>query len=189
MTNFIIFLIFISFTISLIEKFTKENKKNTRRKRSKRKINAKIDNEINFYKSLHKNDTVEKKKRYDGLAYEKFVSNYYRSLNYQVIENGRIKGRKDGGIDIIAIKEDELLLIQCKHWNSENKRRIKHNNIKEFIGNVQTFLENNMEYSHYKLQKIYITSEEILDKSAINFINSNPNSVKHKIIRFNNGEM
>lgn len=53
-------------------------------------------------------------KKYIGLDYERFIGYLLESNGYSVMYNGALKGVKDGGIDLIASKENDLLLIQCK---------------------------------------------------------------------------
>lgn len=98
-----------------------------------------------------------------GLDFENHVSDYYQSQGYEVINNFE-KGRYDEGIGIILIKDDELQLIQCKNWEIHS---IRHNEIKEFLGNCYLFLYKNIEYRKYtKVKRIYVTSQSILDTSA-----------------------
>lgn len=37
-----------------------------------------------------------------GDEYEEYIAKYYRFKNYYVIENGKEKGKKDGGIDLLV---------------------------------------------------------------------------------------
>jgi len=98
-----------------------------------------------------------------GREFEEYVSVYYQKQNYEVIKN-YLKEKKDSGIDIIAKKDDELLLIQCKNWEKEI---ISHKEIKEFLGNCYLFLYKNLEYRKYKkVRRIYVISQSRLDKSA-----------------------
>lgn len=49
--------------------------------------------------------------------FEEVIGETYRRKGYQVADNGGPGA--DGGIDLIARKEGEAILIQCKHWKSE----------------------------------------------------------------------
>lgn len=53
---------------------------------------------------------------YAGRIYEAKIGAIYEGKNYTVDYNGIEKGKEDGGIDLIATKGKEILLIQCKHW-------------------------------------------------------------------------
>ncbi len=48
--------------------------------------------------------------------FEELVAEAFRREGYRVVEN--TKGGADGGIDIRLRKEGRLILVQCKHWNS-----------------------------------------------------------------------
>jgi len=122
---------------------------------------------------------IKEQKKIKGQEYEKYVAKQLRILGFYVYENGRYKGRNDQGIDLIASKNGELNLIQCKNWNAENKYRIDHEKIKAFIGSTTCFMEDNPELNHMSLKRLYVISEPILDKSAILFINQNKDKVKY----------
>ena len=51
-----------------------------------------------------------------GRDYERFIACKYTRMGYRVISRGILLGKSDGGIDLIARKEHEILLIQCKYW-------------------------------------------------------------------------
>jgi restriction system protein len=59
-------------------------------------------------------DTINK-----GKEYELKVGYYYKNLGYEVIQHGIEKGKQDNGIDVIAKKENEILLIQCKDYKKD----------------------------------------------------------------------
>ena len=57
---------------------------------------------------------------YRGLsphAFEQLVADYYRNAGYQVRLTAS-PGASDGGVDLIARRSGQLLLIQCKHWRA-----------------------------------------------------------------------
>lgn len=102
-----------------------------------------------------------------GKNYEQYIANLFKSKGYQVIENYK-KQKEDEGIDIIAIKNDELLLIQCKNWQ---KFIITHQDIKEFLGNCYLFLYKNVQYRKYKkVRRLFIVSQSNIDDSARNLL-------------------
>lgn len=117
-----------------------------------------------------------------GREFEYYVSNYFKNKGYEVINNFE-KGTKDEGIDIIAKKgKEELLLIQCKNWELPV---ISHKEIKEFLGNCYLFLYNHIEYRKFKkVRRIYITSNSNLDKSAKYIIKNNYPFVEYLQIPF-----
>ena len=48
--------------------------------------------------------------------FEELVAEAFRREGYRVVEN--TKAGADGGVDIRLRKEGRLVLVQCKHWNS-----------------------------------------------------------------------
>jgi Holliday junction resolvase-like predicted endonuclease len=114
-----------------------------------------------------------------GKDYEEFTANHYRSSGYEVLEHGKEYGKLDKGIDLIAKKEKEVIFIQCKNWKADGKVKIDHVKIKEFIGNVATFLEKNTVYKDYEVKRIFAVAEPVLDKSAIEYIKANKKIVRY----------
>ena len=118
-----------------------------------------------------------------GKNFEYYVSNYFKTQGYFVINNFE-KEKNDEGIDIIAKKDNELLLIQCKNWEIPV---ISHKEIKEFLGNCYLFLYNHIEYRKFKkVRRIYITSQSNLDMSAKYLLKNNYPFVEHLQISFKN---
>ena len=159
-----------------------------------------VQNDINTPIAIEEPKTVSKKREYspeekkawgakqkelkDGLIekgsnYELFVADHYRSKGYDVLEHGKEYGKLDKGIDLIAKKDNEIIIIQCKNWRAGGKFSIDHAMVKEFIGNVATFLDKNSIYADYIVKKIYAISEPILDRSAIEFIMANKKTIRY----------
>jgi Holliday junction resolvase-like predicted endonuclease len=126
-------------------------------------------NEFREFTADEKKDYAakQKEKKEKGALYEAFVAEHYRSLGYEVIEHGKIHGKKDGGIDLIAKNVEEVIMIQCKNWKQGTKYTINHAMISAFVGNVAMFIAKNTEYEKYIIKRVYAISEEILDKSAL----------------------
>lgn len=61
-----------------------------------------------------------------GIEYERFVGYEYEQLGYRVKYNGALEGLNDMGRDLIATKDDEILIIQCKRWSKEKTIHEKH---------------------------------------------------------------
>lgn len=129
------------------------------------------------FRSFTKEQRREWKKK--GDEYEAFVANKFYSEGYNVIERGKLEGRKDGGIDLIATKGNELILIQCKNWNAENKKRITKKEVSEFVGDVHLFIEKNLELKNMKIKRLYVTSEKILDKAAEHIFRANSEQIEY----------
>ena len=74
-----------------------------------------------------------------GDDYEKKVGEYYKQKGYKINYRGLELGQEDGGIDLIAMKNNETLLIQCKYWKKD--KSITHTMIKEFYGNCNFYMD------------------------------------------------
>lgn len=133
------------------------------------------------YSNYKKSSYREKKQK--GDLYEAIVADHFRSLDYDVVEHGRIKGKKDQGIDLIATRNDRILLIQCKDWDVNTRFKIRHSHLKEFVGNTYVFLEKNPILSKMgSIKRVFVTSGNILDDSAVGYLKHNPDIIEHKVI-------
>lgn len=63
-----------------------------------------------------------------GRLYEIQVGTYYEAEGWMVEFHGIREGLEDGGVDLIARKDGETLLIQCKCW-SEKQGKLIHSNV------------------------------------------------------------
>ena len=61
-----------------------------------------------------------------GIEYERFVGYEYEQQGYRVRYNGALEGLRDMGRDLIATKDNEILVIQCKRWSKEKTVHEKH---------------------------------------------------------------
>jgi restriction system protein len=117
-----------------------------------------------------------------GKDYEAFVGSYYETLGYDVKAFGFERGRSDGGIDIVATKNNEALFIQCKNWSKNTQYKINHEKIKVFIGSVAIFKVKYPEYKNIKETLLYVTSEDIFDESAKAYCQENKEYIRYKIL-------
>jgi len=130
--------------------------------------------------------TTYKEKIEKGKAYEEYIANHYREKGYHVEEYGKRMGRKDHGIDLIAKKGKEIILIQCKNWKEKGKWKINHEKIKAFQTDARTFVEENPIFRSYQLTARYILSGDFMHPSAIKHIETmqkNGKSIDYEIIR------
>jgi restriction system protein len=82
-----------------------------------------------------------KKRWNDGLSrlgwdrFERLLANYYRNHGYRVehIGTGSSSSKYDGGIDLKLYKDDEYIIVQCKHWNA---KQVPHNEVHQLLGIV-----------------------------------------------------
>lgn len=117
-----------------------------------------------------------------GKEYESFIAEHFKNLGYKVKEHGLIHGRADSGIDIIVMKDKEITLIQCKNWKENSRHKITHEKIKAFIGDTEEFLNKNKDKAiNYTIKRLYVTSNDVLDKSAKYFLRDS-NLVEHIIL-------
>ncbi|OCL86269.1 restriction endonuclease [Arcobacter porcinus] len=89
---------------------------------------------------IYTKDEIDNMKKY-GDDFEKYVGKSYEEKGYEVEYRGLDLGFLDKGIDLIARKPNEILLIQCKFW--KKKDSITHNMVKEFYGNCNFYIDNN----------------------------------------------
>lgn len=61
-----------------------------------------------------------------GIEYERYIGYLYEQKGYKVRYYGATEGLEDMGRDLIAIKEDKILIIQCKRWSVEKTIHEKH---------------------------------------------------------------
>ncbi len=120
-----------------------------------------------------------------GDKYEKYIADYYRGKKYLVEEHGKEKGVKDGGIDLIAKKNNEVIFIQCKDWNENNLHKIDHKDIKVLRTDTNDFLEKNPEYKKYKIKMRYTLSGNFIHASAKKHINECIDNIDYEIIKPN----
>lgn len=70
----------------------------------------------------------------DWYQFEKFCAALLRAEGYVVERKGGAK--PDGGVDLIAEKNGESMLVQCKHWKTWT---VKESVIREMLGSMTHF--------------------------------------------------
>ncbi|WP_060825424.1 restriction endonuclease [Sulfurospirillum cavolei] len=136
---------------------------------------------IFFSQISRKNPSYQEKKK-RGDAYEMHVGKYYETQGYQIDYHGLKYGKKDGGIDLIAENEHEILLIQCKGWNQtiEMKRRY----VVEFMGNCSTFLMDNPHLKEKNIKRIFVTSSEKSELGLDKYLIQHVGKIEYIIMPF-----
>ncbi|MDL0088496.1 restriction endonuclease [Campylobacter gastrosuis] len=76
-----------------------------------------------------------------GARYERYIGYLYEISGYDVTYNGIIMGKKDDGIDIIAKKKNEMIIIQCKWYKEESE--IHNNTIRQLNDNLNDYTQDN----------------------------------------------
>ncbi len=127
-----------------------------------------------------------KKSNYQkGAEYERQIGKLYEMKGYNVEYRGIKMGKKDKGIDLIATKENELILIQCKNWENST---VKQKDIRNFLGDCFTFIENNPHLKIKDIKRVFVTSNKEADYGVKKFIEENHKLVKYKIIPYIQGK-
>jgi len=111
-----------------------------------------------------KSSYAEKVKK--GKDYEEIIAKLFSCRGYTVEENGKNRGKKDGGIDLIASKPNETILIQCKNWKSTSKYKIRHIEIKKLRAEGRDFLEEHKEYVASNMKLLFVLAEDCVHSSA-----------------------
>lgn len=110
-----------------------------------------------------------KKRRKDsrgiGSFYERFVGYLYESDGYDVAYQGILEERKDKGVDLIARKGKEMLVIQCKNWSKY--KTIFENAVFQLFGSAEYYRQ---EYPSMKVIPVFYATTEI-DSFAKKFSN------------------
>ena len=110
---------------------------------------------------------TEAEKIKKGKEYEYDVKCFFEQRDYKVYPNGYINGVKDDGIDLIAYKDDEAVLAQCKNWINPPKQDI----IKKFVADADLFINKNQsKFKNKRIRKIFFTSCRQMDYGAKIFL-------------------
>lgn len=110
---------------------------------------------LDRYKNSH-----NKTKWQIGRDYEQYVGYKYREKGYSVDDFGSYMGLEDLGRDIIAKKDDMVLIIQCKYWSSIKQIHEKH--ITQLYGTMISYcVENNVDKENVK--GVLITNIQLSD--------------------------
>lgn len=127
---------------------------------------------------FHKMKENKKSWKQLGDEYEEQIAKYYKSLGYAVIERGKTLGRKDGGIDLIAKKENQTILIQCKN----RKSKIKHIDIQKFLFETDKFIEENKITEEVEL--LYVIANDVLDRGTKWLLFNERKNLNFKVIPY-----
>lgn len=102
-----------------------------------------------------------------GRDYEMYVGYKYSLKDYNIEYSGIIKKLEDMGRDLIAKKNEEILIIQCKNWAQDKIIHEKH--IFQLYGTVVLYQINTL----YKVKGIFITSTALSEKAKLvaNYLN------------------
>jgi uncharacterized membrane-anchored protein YhcB (DUF1043 family) len=79
-----------------------------------------------FQRALDRWWTKPKSKWEIGRDYERYIGYLYESMGYSVFYQGIIEGLNDLGRDLICIKGNHTVIVQCKHWSQDKQIHEKH---------------------------------------------------------------
>lgn len=71
----------------------------------------------------------ERLRKIDWFQFEKLVAAIYSANGFEVTRRGG--SNPDGGVDIVAIRNGSITVIQCKHWQNQ---LVKPDKVRELIG-------------------------------------------------------
>ncbi|MBZ7985678.1 restriction endonuclease [Campylobacter sp. Cr9] len=164
-------------TINTInEKCKRADKEENKISENEKEFNEKFYQSIKKSKESNINDYYIKK----GQEYEYKIKCYFDSLGYNVYPNGYINGKKDKGIDLIAYKNNEVHLIQCKCYKNPPKQDL----LRMFVGDCEIYIKNNQNKLNNKtIYKDFITSCKEKDYGVIKFLEENKNLINYLIIK------
>lgn len=87
-----------------------------------------------------------------GLEFERYCGYLYEKEGYTVEYNGILKGKSDGGIDLIAYNKNEKIYIQCKYWSAH--KQIRENIITQLFGSALKMAMDNGETYESFIEKV-----------------------------------
>ena len=93
-----------------------------------------------FPKGIKKEVIVDRREEI-GTSYEQQLEKHYNGLGYHVFHNGLQKKFKDGGVDLVLIKNGETSLIQAKAWG--RGRSISEHDAKMLLAKMQDWWDEN----------------------------------------------
>lgn len=104
---------------------------------------------------------VRKKTRWEiGKDYERFIGYQYESQGWQVQYQGIVEGFSDLGRDLIAIRGNEVQVVQCKYWSREKTIHEKH--IFQLYG---TSVAYQLDNPKKKVKAVFVTSTVLSEKA------------------------
>ncbi|MDK4481959.1 restriction endonuclease [Fusobacterium necrophorum] len=109
---------------------------------------------------LEKYASTWKNKLNIGLEFERYCGYIYEKRGFQVKYWGILKGKSDGGIDLIAKKKEKTLYIQCKYWSKY--KFIRENTVTQLFGAALKFAIDNRDTYESFITKVYEKKIEII---------------------------
>lgn len=101
-----------------------------------------------------------KDKKGIGLLYEMYIGYLFENNGYYVEYNGIKTTLEDLGRDLIAIKNNKILIVQCKYWSKSKVIHEKH--IFQLFGTTFEYKLNNPQKD---VKAVFCTSTKLSDKA------------------------
>ena len=114
-----------------------------------------------------------------GRRYERYIGFLYEIDGYKVDYNGIRMGKKDDGIDIIATKRQELIIIQCK-WYKEDSQ-IHSNTIRQLNDNLLECTDDNL--SKKVIARLYSAYDNLDDQARARLVKT---QIEHIVLPYDN---
>ena len=122
----------------------------------------------------------EQRNKQKGDKYELQIGKLYQQQGYKVYFKGINEGVRDKGIDLIAYRGKEALLIQCKNWEHS---QVKQEHLRIFLGDCTAYIEQNQKiFAKRNMRRVFVTSCESMDYGVKKFIMEN--NMEYKIIPY-----
>lgn len=109
-----------------------ENSSNNDRIKLFTNENEDIDKSEVQQRALERYINRRKSKNAIGKEYERYIGYLFEQRGYKVAFHGIKKRYEDLGIDLICVKQNQIILVQCKYWSSQ--KEIRENAINQFFG-------------------------------------------------------
>lgn len=123
---------------------------------------ANLKNNEKFQLALDRWQSRNKSKWEIGIDYERCVGYQLEQRGYSVKYTGALQGLEDMGRDLIAEKDGEILVVQCKRWAKEKVIHEKH--ICQLYGSVAVLSAQN---PHNKYKGVFVTSTNLSDTAKL----------------------
>lgn len=121
-----------------------------------------------------------RKNKQKGNKYELQIGKSYQKQGYKVYFKGINEGLRDKGIDLVAYKDKEALLIQCKNWEHS---QVKQEHLRIFLGDCTAYIEQNQKiFAKKNVRRVFVTSCESVDYGVKKFLEEN--DMEYKIIPY-----
>lgn len=129
----------------------------------------------------HLKNSSELKERY-----RRQLCRYFESQGYLIEYGEEKKSTRPKGIDIIATKFNETIMVKCENQKEKDPYRIDKNALKRFMVECDYCAKSFPEYRNERIRKVLITPENILDPTAQKFSEEYSKNIEYLLIPFEN---